>query len=89
MSTPKIVKCLNSLLEADPDAIKNLIDARVICNNNLADHETCQVIEDPVTKETKVGLLGVINAICGNLDGGKIAAVIDEENNIHRFEVII
>jgi hypothetical protein len=88
MSSEDIVNTLNELLSLDPKAISELVELRAYCNNDLADHNTCQVLEDPLSHNMMVGLLGVINAISGKIDGKKIAAEIDEEGNVHKFVIL-
>lgn len=77
---------LNELLTADPRAMQELINARVKCNQALADHPTAQTRRRGPGHE--IGLLGVINAIFGkNADGaGAICAEIDDNTGaIVRF----
>jgi len=59
----KIVKFLNDLLEYDRDAVGALIAARVICNQKMADHPTVQVHSRG--GEFRIGLLGILNGLCG------------------------
>ena len=59
------IKVLNEALEIDCDAIKALIEYRVLCNEKLADHPSIQVrAYDP--EGLKVGLLGIINGLFGS-----------------------
>lgn len=81
------VKLLNEALEADPVAIGQLIDMRVVCKQKLMDHPTIQI------DGNRVGILGIINGIFGihrggPLDGqGFIAAIYDSETGkLLRFE---
>jgi len=70
MELPKItpedaIKVLNEALGCDHDAIKALIECRVSCNEELANHPTIQVrAYDP--EGYKVGLLGILNGLFGS-----------------------
>lgn len=80
------INFLNSLIEADKDAIAKLLDARVSCNDELANHERVQVQE---TKDgCKIGVLGIINGLFGihkESGNGYIAAVYDKRGNFYNF----
>ena len=56
----RIVKTLNEALKLDKQAVVDLIEIRVSCNEALSEHPTIQV-----THENKVGLLGILNGIVG------------------------
>jgi hypothetical protein len=81
-------------MDADPKAVHELIEQRVVCNERLAEHPTCQVAgwENP----PKVGILGLLNGLCGTFDDGPkkdwgaIAVYYDEEDNtkIIKFDLI-
>lgn len=70
----RIVDYLNELHALDADAVSAMIGTRVPCNAAFADHPSCQVTED-----CRVGLLGLLNGLCGHFrDGsGPIAAVCE------------
>jgi hypothetical protein len=90
-----VIRLLNDLLKLDPDAIKELIESRVQCNEALANHDTVQVsgYADPPDglggSDTiyRVGLLGILNGLCGaygeeggdKVGWGPITAVFDED----------
>ncbi len=76
------VKFLNSLLVIDPVAINKLCNFRVSCNDNLAEHSRAVV-----TTENTVGVLGLLNAVLDPNDKFRIAAVVDEQDNILHFQV--
>ena len=59
------IAVLNEALELDQEAVQKLIDYRVPCNDDLADHETIQVLANEDGSNTRVGLLGIINGILG------------------------
>ena len=83
---------LNSLLEADREAVSNLVENRVQCNNDLANHPTCEVKQGCYGingSEYYVGMLGVINGLLrdpSNPQPGPICAVFDSRNKLVRFE---
>lgn len=84
-----IIEYLNSLIVLDGSAISQLIDFRVQTNNILANHETVQVLQKGTEEspEYYIGLLGILNGLCGiDEDGwGFIVAVCDENNKISKF----
>lgn len=68
----RIVEVLNRAHSQDPHAIAQLIDARVMCNRNLAEDPTIQVGVDPETDRYRVGLLGILNGIAGQIQTGRL-----------------
>lgn len=66
------VDYLNELLEIDPTSIQTLIDTRVPCNAEMANHETVQVALADDNKFT-LGPLGLLNGLLGR-DGQVIVA---------------
>jgi hypothetical protein len=81
------VLTLNEALRFDPKAITELIDHRVPCNPDLADHATIQTM--PSFGANKVGLLGILNGIFGTASDGRgpIAAIYDDAGRLVRFEI--
>lgn len=76
------INYLNSLVDCDKNAIHALVSNRVPCNQELADHPTCQVFTQ--NYGFHVGLLGIINGIFGvrEIGGGYIAAsFVDDEKS--------
>lgn len=63
-----IVDRLNSALELDRNAIACLIANRVPCNQALAEHPTVQV--GAQHGGFNVGMLGILNGLCGVYDDG-------------------
>jgi hypothetical protein len=59
-----VISLLNEASKLDPVAIRALVEHRVLCNCDLADHPTigvgCTEDGDPL-----VGMLGVINGLFG------------------------
>lgn len=62
------IELLNSAIKADKEAINNLVNSRVACNLELAEHPTIQVGCD--IEECEVGLLGILNGLFGIADDG-------------------
>ena len=75
----RAIEYLNGLLEDDRVAVGALVGNRVPCNETLSNHPTCQV--QIQNGGYYVGLLGVLNGLCGiNENGwGPIAAVFEED----------
>lgn len=74
-----VIEVMNDLFKTDPEAMHNLAESRVPCNNALRMHPTAQVI---VTEgKNRIGLIGVLNALCGcDKNGiGFIAGDFDDE----------
>jgi len=64
----RIVEVMNSAIELDSQAIGSLIEARVACNDGLADHPSIQVAgtRGPDGELSyQVGLLGILSALAG------------------------
>lgn len=85
-----IVDFLNELLVLDPEAIHSLIEYRVPCNQQMADHSTVQVMGvDLKGKEPsfKMGLLGLLNGLVGIKDTGYgyIYAKFDDKGKLVKF----
>lgn len=82
----RVVDLMNEALEADQTAISNLINHRVPCNETLADHPTiqCGIRSPAALSDTTVGLLGILNGICGiKPDGyGYVYACMDGVFNV-------
>jgi len=78
---------LNRLLMLDREAIRALIETRVVCNESLADHPSVQVMlaEDG---GYLVGLLGILNGLFGTFpDGwGSIVAIFDDNTGALELE---
>jgi len=61
------ISFLNDLVKLDPIAMAKLVDAKVPCNRDLADHATVQVACTPEGKQHTVGFLGVLNGLFGTM----------------------
>jgi hypothetical protein len=73
---------LNELVKVDVQAIDELIEKRVPCNQKMIDHPTV------VCLEGKVGLLGVLNGILQPLIGHCIAAELDDNKGTKLLKFI-
>lgn len=81
----QVIERLNSMVAADPEAMRALVEHRVPCNEAMADHPTVQVgrRRDPGPygdRPFEVGMLGVLNGILGTQgEGGPgyLASVMD------------
>ena len=85
----RIIDFLNSLLETDRDVIEKLITYRLPCSKYLEYHPTVQV--SCHNKKSIVGLLGLLNGLCGVYENGEykgrgpITVVFDNNGNIVEF----
>jgi hypothetical protein len=75
---------LNELINYDADALRDLIETRVDCNQKMADHPTIQVWARP-GQPFQLGVLGLINGLFGadNEGWGPIAACFDVVCQVH------
>lgn len=90
--TERVLEMMTEIAATDPEAVRRLIEARVPCNETLAQHPTVQVgrisADDP---RYEVGLLGILNGLCGTFDRGPkqgwgpIRAIVEDDGNV-RFE---
>ncbi len=86
-----VVEYLNGLIEADGDAMKNLVSHRVPTNEKMMAHPTVVVMTendaDGKPVNPVVGFLGVLNGLIGmgETSWPYIAAELDEDGNLHRF----
>ena len=80
------LELLNRANEADPDAMRALVDARVPCNQKLADDPTIQV--GRYQGSHRVGVLGILCGLFGVDDEswGAIGAELDvKTKRVARF----
>lgn len=82
---------LNELVLLDREAVENLIETRVKCNQQLASHPTVQVM-NAAEGAPIVGLLGILNGLVGvqpegsvNPGWGYIAASFDDNEKLVKF----
>ena len=85
----QVIEYLNGLLRVDREAIAELVDSRVPCNRKLADHPTVQVgLADEMPGCFEVGILGVLNGMCGvKHDGYGLLRAEYEDGNLVRFSI--
>ena len=83
----QMIRFLNELVEIDGEAIHQLIEHRVPCNQGMLDHPTVQVAANEGADPGKVGLLGVLNGFIGkDTDGwGFICAMFDDDGKLLKF----
>jgi hypothetical protein len=79
MDAQKVVDVLNRALKADPDAINDLFQYRVVCNSKLGEDPIIQVRYHRKSDGSSISALGLINGILGTDEDGRgfIEAVID------------
>lgn len=85
-SVTDAINTLNELVELDRYGIQSLIEKKIVCTPELAEHSTCQVSKNN-DGYYEVGLLGVINAIFGVDDNsnGFIVASYNEDRKLIGF----
>lgn len=75
VSIQDVINLLNDIHLKDPDAANDLLNARVRCNEEIANHSDIQVGEDeegfPV-----VGILGILNGLFGVDERGRGAICV-------------
>lgn len=84
-----VVDYLNEIVKLDPDALHQLCETRVPCNQALSDHATTQMAGTVGSPE--VGLLGILNGLVGKrADGwGYIAGVYDDDTGkLTHFQMV-
>lgn len=82
-----IIDFLNSIIDIDPDALNKLIYSRVSCNEQLSKHHSIQILDDG-SSNYSVGLLGILNGLCGKDENGSgfiVARVNDRNDTIVSF----
>ena len=70
ISANRAIQVLNEALNIDHNAIEQIIEHRVTCNNKLADKTSIQVITSPHDNANLVGALGLINGLFGLREDG-------------------
>lgn len=95
ISIDRVLEVLNRAVEADRDAIEDLVASRVPCNDELAADPEIQVGIYHIGSPT-VGVLGLINGFFGNQDGwGAISATFglrcaaDESHEIKDSKAVV
>ena len=60
-----VIEYLNELTRLDPDALTRLVEARVPCNEAIAEHPTAQVGVVAQRPGYEFGVLGLLNGMFG------------------------
>src|SRR5574343_1660981 len=89
----KFVDYLNGLIKIDRNAITALIEARVPCNDDLANHPTVQCHVDAfcidennnAVNKSNIGILGIINGFIGE---DVICACYDDNWTLTKFVLL-
>jgi hypothetical protein len=81
----QVVDILNDILKTDPEAVSALVNNRVKCNQELANHNSVQVSGTDV--EPTVGILGILNGFIEPLTGNRVAVQYDDPSKINKFIV--
>jgi hypothetical protein len=74
------IEYMESILRADPAAMHSLVNNRIPCNSQLADHPTSPVETIP-TKDGDtyaVSTFGIVNGLCRKLTGKSIAVQLSD-----------
>jgi hypothetical protein len=81
MDMDRVIAVLNSAVQADPDAMRALVETRIPCNMKLAEHPTIQIAADLDGQggytNPRIGFLGVLNGLFGMNDKGQGGIVGD------------
>jgi hypothetical protein len=86
-----IIERLNEISKRDPVAFGKLIEARIECNEALADHPSVQV-SNHEPGLAKVGVLGIINGLIGTIDNGPrkgwglVTVACEDDGSVVRFQ---
>lgn len=81
------VEFLNSLIKVDSSAINALFSSRISCNEEMANHETVQVMARDGFFQ--VGMIGVLNGLFGIDKSGWGHIIADyEDGKITKFNML-
>lgn len=94
----RIVELLNDLYRKDPQAMHDLIEHRVRCNEVLAAHPTVPVARPEDNDGGLLGVLGLLNGLCGSWDEqtaprphlayfGPVCAFYDQDGFLRGFDL--
>jgi len=83
------IDVLNEALEADPEAITNLLNIRIPCNKALADHPTIQSGLELSDGSFRISPLGLINGLFGidERGWGFIGAECEVDENFQTIKI--
>lgn len=71
--TDCVIDLLNHAIVCDPKAVHELLQRRVPCTEQMANHPTIQVLCEDDGSNPRVGMLGIINGFLERLTGERIA----------------
>jgi hypothetical protein len=94
----RIVALLNDLYRKDPEAMHDLVEHRVRCNEVLSAHATVPVARPDDGGGGLLGVLGLLNGLCGAWDEqtaprphlacfGPICAYYDSDGFLRGFDL--
>jgi len=80
----RVVEFMDELVKIDSVAVSTLCGFRTPCNEQLQNHPTVQVSKYKPDEPASVGLLGILNGLCGVADDGygAIAAIVDTDTGV-------
>lgn len=78
-----VVHFLNELLLADREAVHELIHTRIPVNSDFAKHPSVMVLR--IGDQEKVGILGILNGLFGNINGWGPIMAFQQEGQIVTF----
>ena len=77
---------LNEMLVLDYSCVHSLVMHRVICNEEIEDHETIQVQQHKNDEHCKVGMIGILNGVFG-IEKGRCPICYEiEDGRILKFK---
>lgn len=84
VSIDDVLVLLNDLLAKDPSAVVSLVEKRTVCNDQIAEHPTVQVL----TKDGVhyVGLLGILNGLFGVNEHSYGVLAIEMDDQTLKFQ---
>jgi hypothetical protein len=77
---------MNDLLKQDPVAISCLVTNRSQCNTKLSKHPSVQTTK--IGNHYYVGILGILNGLCGTREGNNGSIFIEYDDNTTTNEPI-
>ncbi len=79
-----VVEYLDELIKIDPKAMQALVEARVPCGDALSDHPTVQCGIRKDGEGAEVGLIGILNGLCGALEDGygAVSVIVEQDGTL-------
>lgn len=71
------INFLNELLKLDPSLVHHLMEFRVCCNQEIAEHPTVQV-KEALDGELSVNFFGILNGLLGKIGADLVAYQHDQ-----------